>query len=176
MTVNIKKSQVRLGLGWDKRRDGGLDFDLDAMVFLVDGNGRLDNQHRIAYERQPQGLAPLPVLIYNDNTSGEGEGDNEVVDIDLARLPSHIIKVVIACAINQAEKREQSLGQVAGLFMRLMTLPDKTEITRYEKPLSPIRGTALVMGELLRSEDGWTYIPKSSYHEGGFDEIMSRWH
>lgn len=50
MTVKIKKSKIRLGLGWKKREDGGLDFDLDGAVFLSDQNGRLDNQHRIAYE------------------------------------------------------------------------------------------------------------------------------
>lgn len=174
MTVKLKKSQVRLGLGWDKITDGGLDFDLDALVFLINRNGGLDNQHRIAYERQPEGLTPLPVLIYNDNTTGEGEGDNEVVDIDLGRLPPHIIKVVLACAINEAEKRGQNLGQVVGLFMRLMARPDKKEVARFEKPPSPIRGTALIMGELLRGEDGWTYIPKSSYHEGGLKEILSK--
>lgn len=176
MSVKVKKSRVRLGLGWDKRTDGGLDFDLDAMVFLLDSNGGLDNHNRLAYERQPEGLTPLPVLIWNDNTTGEGEGDNEVVDIDLGQLPPYISKVLLACAINQAEKRGQSLGQVAGLFMRLMTLPDKKEIARFEKPPSPIRGTAVIMGELIRGEDGWTYLPKSSYHEGGFEEIISRLH
>lgn len=173
MTVKIKKSQVRLGLGWNKRKDGGIDFDLDAMVFLLNRNGGLANHNRIAYERQPEGLTPLPVLIWNDNTTGEGEGDNEVVDIDLGQLPPNIIKVLLACGINQAEERGQNLGQVSGLFMRLMTLPDKKEIARYEKPPSPVRGTALVMGELVRGEEGWTYQPQSSYYEGGFKEIIS---
>lgn len=173
MTVIIKKPKVRLGLGWDKRDDGGLDFDLDAAVFLSTREGHLDNRHRIAYERQPEGLTPRPVLIYNDNTTGEGQGDNEVIDLDLAGLPPHIVKVTIACAINQAEKKAQHLGQVAGLYMRLMTLPDKSEVARFDKPPSLNRGTAVIMGELLRGEGGWTYIPQSKIYEGGFQEIIS---
>lgn len=62
MDININKPQIRIGLGLDKRSGGGPDFDLDAIVFLSDQNGRLDNKCRIAYKGQG-GSAICPVTI-----------------------------------------------------------------------------------------------------------------
>ncbi len=173
MSVAITQSRVRLGLGWDRRNDGGPDFDLDAVVFLSDGDGRLENEGRIAYDGQQCG-APRPVVIYNDNITGEGEGDDEVIDIDLAELPPLITRVTIAFALNDAERNAQNLGQVAGLFIRLMTLPGEVEVARFDMPPIPTRATAAVMGELARAEGGWIFTPRNSFHEGGLDEIASR--
>jgi len=173
MSVNIDKSQVRLGLGWDKRSDGGPDFDLDAVVFLSDRDGRLDNQDRIAYQGQ-KSAAFCPVVIYNDNKTGEGDGDKEVIDLNLAQLPPHITKITIAFTLHGAEKKGQHLSQVTGVFIRLMTMPGETEIARFEMSSARTRSraTTAVMGELVRDETGWMFRPQNSFHEGGLDEIL----
>ena len=177
MSVNINKSQIRLGLGWDKRSDGGPDFDLDAVVFLSDREGRLYNEDRIAYDGQESG-ASCPVIIYNDNKTGAGDDDDEVVDVDLARLPGHITRITIACALLGAEKKGQYLDQVKGLFLRLMTMPEEIEIARFDLSSNKTRtrATAAVMGEVVRQEggNGWMFRPQTSFHEGGLNEIMQQ--
>lgn len=127
----------------------------------------------LAYER-PQGGSAWPVIIYNDNLDGEGEGDDEVVDLDLAKLPARITRVILALALNEADKKGQNLGQVSGLFMRLMTLPSEAEIARLKMPPSPVRATAAVMGELVRGENNWVFMPQNRFYDEGLSEIMAK--
>ena len=79
-------NRVRFGLGWDLRKTDGADFDLDASAFLLNADGQvLSNQHFIYYNNpiDPSGA----VAHQGDNRTGEGDGDDEVIDIDLGKLP-----------------------------------------------------------------------------------------
>ena len=91
-------NRVRFGLGWDWRKTDGADFDLDASAFLLNADGQvLSNQHFIYYNNpiDPSGA----VAHQGDNRTGEGEGDDEVIDIDLGKLP-------VACGNRHYQRRQ----------------------------------------------------------------------
>src|SRR4051794_5806789 len=82
-----------VGLGWDARTTSGADFDLDASALLVNMAGRvLSDQHFVFYNNlnSPDGS----VEHTGDNLTGEGEGDDESIKVDLSRVPVDVAKIV----------------------------------------------------------------------------------
>src|ERR1700750_1234824 len=83
-----------VGLGWDARTTSGADFDLDASALLVNASGKvLSDQHFVFFNnlRSPDGS----VEHTGDNLTGEGEGDDEVIKVNLASVPTEIDKIVV---------------------------------------------------------------------------------
>ena len=98
---------VLVGLGWDVRTTTGTDYDLDASALLLDASGKvLSDQHFVFYNnlRSPDGS----VEHTGDNLTGEGEGDDESVKVNLAAVPAEIEKIVFPVSIHDAENRGQS--------------------------------------------------------------------
>jgi tellurium resistance protein TerD len=122
---------VLVGLGWDVRTTTGTDYDLDASALLLDASGKvLSDQHFIFYNnlKSPDGS----VEHTGDNLTGEGEGDDEVVKVNLAGVPAEIDKIVFPVSIHDAENRGQSFGQVRGAFIRVVNQSGGAEIARYD--------------------------------------------
>ena len=110
--------RVCFGLGWDVRKTDGSAFDLDASAFVLDGNGKvLSDQHFVFYNntRDPSGA----VTHKGDNRTGEGEGDDEVIEIGLDSMEASAAKVAFVVTIHDAEARK-----LTGLAHRLLVLED----------------------------------------------------
>lgn len=123
---NLKK--IAVGLGWDVRQTGGPAFDLDASAFMLDGNGKLPSDKFFVY----YGNLKSPehsVVHQGDNLTGEGEGDDEVINIDLAQIPSNINKIVFTVTIYQAEQRKQHFGMVDNTFIRVIDVDNTSAST-----------------------------------------------
>ncbi|MZG03084.1 TerD family protein, partial [Streptomyces sp. SID7982] len=108
---------VLVGLGWDVRTTTGSDYDLDASALLCDEAGKvLSNEHFVFYNnlKSPDGS----VEHTGDNLTGEGEGDDEIVKVDLASVPATVAKIVFPVSIHDAESRGQSFGQVRNAYIR----------------------------------------------------------
>src|SRR5947209_1152636 len=120
-----------VGLGWDARTTSGDDFDLDASALLVNAAGRvLSDQHFVFFNnlRSPDGS----VEHTGDNLTGEGEGDDEAIKVDLDHVPAEITRVVVAVSIYDAETRNQNFGQVRNAYMRVVNEADGVEGARYD--------------------------------------------
>ncbi|MFO5882979.1 TerD family protein, partial [Klebsiella pneumoniae] len=105
-----------VGLGWDARVTDGQAFDLDASVFLVGENGKvLSDSHFVFYNNttSPDGA----VQHQGDNRTGEGDGDDEQVKIDLTKVAADVKKLVFAVTIHEADSRKQNFGMVSNSFM-----------------------------------------------------------
>lgn len=110
---------LAIGLGWDIRTTGGPAFDLDASVFLLNSNGKLLSKGHFVYYgnlNSPDGS----VQHQGDNLTGAGEGDDEVINVDLERLPAEVDKLVFTVTIYQAEQRKQNFGMVQNAFIRVV--------------------------------------------------------
>src|SRR6201747_349977 len=91
-----------VGLGWDARTTSGADFDLDASALLVNTTGKiLSDQYFIFFNNltSPDGS----VEHTGDNLTGEGEGDDEMIKVNLATVPAEVDKIVFAVSIYDAE-------------------------------------------------------------------------
>ncbi|NIZ92421.1 TerD family protein [Kineococcus rubinsiae] len=148
--------RAHVGLGWDARTTTGLDFDLDASALLLGANGKvLSDAHFVFYNNldSPDGS----VHHTGDNRTGAGEGDDEVIDIDLSVVPAECQKVVFAVSIHDAQARRQSFGQVAGAFIRLVDQADESEVVRYDLSEDASTETAMVFGEVYRYSGEWKF-------------------
>ena len=147
---------VLVGLGWDVRTTTGADFDLDASALMVGADGKiLSDKHFIFFNNltSPDGS----IEHTGDNLTGEGEGDDEAIKMNLAGIPGDVDRVVVAVSIYDAEGRGQSFGQVRNAFIRVVNQDDSREITRYDLSEDASTETAMIFGELYRSAAEWKF-------------------
>jgi tellurium resistance protein TerD len=147
---------VLVGLGWDVRTTTGADFDLDASALMVDTSGKiLSDSHFIFFNNltSPDGS----VEHTGDNLTGEGEGDDEAIKVNLVAVPNEVDKVVVAVSIYDAETRQQSFGQVRNAFIRVVNQDGAAEITRYDLTEDASTETAMIFGELYRYGGEWKF-------------------
>jgi tellurium resistance protein TerD len=147
---------VLVGLGWDVRTTTGADFDLDASALMVGADGKiLSDKHFIFFNNltSPDGS----IEHTGDNLTGEGEGDDEVIKMNLAGIPGDVDRVVVAVSIYDAEGRGQSFGQVRNAFIRVVNQDDSREITRYDLSEDASTETAMIFGELYRNAAEWKF-------------------
>jgi tellurium resistance protein TerD len=147
---------VSVGLGWDVRTTTGVDFDLDASALLCGGDGKvIDDSHFIFFNnlKSPDGS----VEHTGDNLTGEGEGDDEQITVDLSRVPANVEKVVFPVSIYDAQTRGQSFGQVTNAFIRVVDRANGTELARYDLTEDASTETAMLFGELYRHNSEWKF-------------------
>ncbi|MGK7897575.1 MAG: TerD family protein [Xenococcus sp. (in: cyanobacteria)] len=170
-------SDVFIGLGWDtKVTDGGYDFDLDASVFLLGANEKLiSDNHFIFYNNLTSPDPNKSVQHMGDNLTGVGEGDDEVIKINLPKVPSEIKKIVVTVTIHEADKRSQNFGQVSNAFMRVVNNSNKQEVVRYDLTEDYSIETALIMTELYRKDGEWRVNAVGAGYQGGLQALLDRY-
>ena len=147
---------VSIGLGWDVRTTTGADFDLDASAIAVDSNRRvLSDQHFVFFNnlRSPDGS----IEHTGDNLTGEGDGDDESINVDLAGVPPQVAAIVFPVSIYEPEARGQSFGQVSNAFIRVVNRANGAEIARYDLSEDASTETAMLFGELYRHGPEWKF-------------------
>lgn len=147
---------VAVGLGWDARTTTGTDFDLDASAIALGTNKKvLSDQHFVYFNnlRSPDGS----IEHTGDNLTGEGEGDDEVINVDLAGVPPEIDSIVFPVSIYDADARSQSFGQVRNAYIRVVNRAGGAEIARYDLSEDASTETAMVFGELYRNGAEWKF-------------------
>ncbi|GLZ29154.1 chemical-damaging agent resistance protein C [Lentzea sp. NBRC 105346] len=147
---------VLVGLGWDARTTSGTDFDLDASALMCDTGGKvISDAHFVFFNnlKSPEGS----VQHTGDNLTGEGDGDDESLLVDLATVPSGCDKIVFAVSIHEAAQRGQSFGQVRNAFIRVVNQDGGSELTRYDLSEDASTETAMIFGELYRAGAEWKF-------------------
>ncbi|GAA2576620.1 TerD family protein [Actinomadura fulvescens] len=163
---------VSVGLGWDVRATTGADFDLDASALLLDSGGKvLSDEHFVFFNnlRSPDGS----VEHTGDNLTGEGEGDDEVVTVDLAKVPVQCERIVFPVSIYDADNRGQSFGQVRNAFIRIVNRADNNELARFDLTEDASTETAMVFGELYRRNDEWKFRAVGQGYASGLAGIAT---
>ena len=149
-------TSVVVGLGWDVRTTTGDDFDLDASAIGVGAEGKVvSDSHFVFFNnlKSPDGS----ITHLGDNLTGEGEGDDEQVRVDLSVVPAEVDKVVFPVSIYDADKRGQSFGQVRNAFIRVVNAADNNELARYDLSEDASTETAMVFGEVYRAGAEWKF-------------------
>ncbi|MEV6979242.1 TerD family protein [Kitasatospora sp. NPDC093806] len=148
-------TQVQIGLGWDARSTTGAPFDLDASALLCSGGRVLGDEYFVFYNnlKSPEGS----VEHTGDNLTGDGDGDDEVVLVNLELVPPQVDKVVFPVSIYDAENRAQNFGQVRNAYIRVVNSLDGQEIARYDLTEDASSETAMIFGELYRYAGEWKF-------------------
>jgi tellurium resistance protein TerD len=163
---------VLVGLGWDVRTTSGADFDLDASALLLNETGKVtSDQHFVFYNNltSPDGS----VEHTGDNLTGEGEGDDESIKVDLAAVPADITRIVFPVSIHDATSRGQSFGQVRNAFIRVVNQAGGAELARYDLSEDASTETAMLFGELYRNGAEWKFRAVGQGYASGLAGIAS---
>ena len=184
MAISLKKGQkvdltktnpglkeVLIGLGWDVNKyDGGKDFDLDASVFLLNASGKVNSDDDFVFYGNLKHVSGS-VEHLGDNLTGEGEGDDEEIKIDLSKVPENIDKIDFTVTIYEAEERKQNFGQVENAFIRVVNSATDEELIRYDLGEDFSIETAVVIGELYRNKGEWKFNAIGSGFSGGLASL-----
>lgn len=178
--VNLTKGNpglknIMVGLGWDVNQfDSGADFDLDAAAFMAGSNGKCPTDKEFVFYgnlEHPSGA----VKHMGDNLTGEGEGDDEQIQIDLSLIPSNIEKIAFTVTIYDAEARRQNFGQVSNSFIRIVDESTNTELIRYGLGEDFSIETAVVVGELYKNNGEWKFNAIGSGFQGGLAALCGHY-
>lgn len=167
-------TRVLIGLGWDDRSTDGVDFDLDASAFLLSASGKVrgDNDF-IFYNNLKSNCGSVEHT--GDNRTGDGDGDDESLKINLASIPADVEKVVFTVTIHDAEARRQNFGQVANAFIRVVNELSNIEIARYDLSEDASTETAMIFGELYRHGAEWKFRAVGQGYAGGLAAMATQY-
>lgn len=159
--------KIMIGLGWDiNKYDGGADFDLDAAAFLLNSNGKVNNDADFVFYGNLK-HASGAVEHMGDNLTGEGEGDDEQIKVDLSLVPSNIDKIDFTVTIYDAEARGQNFGQVSNAYIHIVDETNGKELIKFDLGEDFSIETAVVVGEIYRHNGEWKFNAIGSGYKGG---------
>ena len=188
MPINLSKGQkvsltksnpglknIMVGLGWDVNAfDTGADFDLDAAAFMLGSNGKCPTDQEFVFYgnlEHPTGS----VTHMGDNRTGEGEGDDEEMQITLPDIPGSIERIAFTVTIYEAEARRQNFGQVSNAYIRIVDQDTNQELIRYDLGEDFSIETAVVVGELYKHNGEWKFNAIGSGFQGGLAALCGHY-
>ena len=181
MAINLEKGQRQaigapkftVGLGWDSNSSStGESFDLDASIFLVGANGKIPSDNHFVYYnnlKSPDGS----VIHAGDNTTGDGDGDDEKIAIDLSKAGADVNEISFVVTIHQAETRKQNFGQVRNSFIRILD-ETNTELVKYELDEDFSIETAVEFGRIYKRNNEWKFEAVGVGMKGGLQDYLNK--
>ncbi|MCC5467502.1 TerD family protein [Pelosinus baikalensis] len=178
--INLSKEapslkKVGVGLGWDTNStDTGVDFDLDASIFMLGANGKIPSEKSFIFYNNltsPDGA----VKHTGDNLTGQGDGDDETILVELAKVDSAINELVFVVTIHEAEKRRQNFGQVSNAFIRLYDQDTNKEVAKYELDEDFSKETAIEFGKLYKKDGQWRFQAVGQGYNSGLQGFVDKY-
>lgn len=165
---SLKK--IHIGLGWDARATDGEEFDLDASAFLLGENQKVSCDDDFIFYNQKHSTCGS-VEHMGDNKTGSGDGDDEVITIELQKVSSKIKKIAICVTIHDALARKQNFGQVSNAYMRVVNLDTDKEIAKFDLSEDYSVETAMIFGEIYLNNNEWKFKAVGQGYAGGLDAM-----
>lgn len=182
MAINLQKGQresinapkFTIGLGWDTNSSStGTGFDLDASVFVLGENKKvLSDSHFVFYNnlKTPDGA----VEHTGDNLTGDGDGDDEQINVDLSKIDANATEICVVVTIHDAENRKQNFGQVRNSFVRIFD-GSNTEILKYELEEDFSIETAVEFGRIYKKNNEWKFEAVGMGMKGGLEDFLTKY-
>lgn len=167
-------TRLLIGLGWDERATSGAEFDLDASVFLLNNMGKVRGDHDFIFYNQLKSDNGA-VEHTGDNRSGAGDGDDEVIKVNLSRVPADIEKIAVTVTIHDAQARNQNFGQVSNAFIRVVNEDTGAEVVRFDLAEDYSIETAMVFGEVYKHNGEWKFRAVGQGYAGGLAAMCQQY-
>lgn len=165
-------TKTTVGLGWNPRVTDGAAFDLDAIAFLVNENGRVRADNDFIFFNNLKSFDGS-VVHNGDNRTGDGAGDDETLSVDLSKVPADVAKVIFAVTIYEGQARSQNFGQVANAYIRVSNDAGGSEIARYDLSEDSSTETAMIFGELYKHGSEWKFRAIGQGFAGGLGPLAA---
>ena len=169
--VNLSKEapgmkKMLIGLGWSMRATDGDAFDLDGSVFLLGAGGKVRSDADFVFYNQAKS-SDGSVVHSGDNRTGEGEGDDETITVELDKVPADVEKIAVCVTIHDAEARRQNFGMVSRAYVRCVDAITNAEVARYDLSEDASVEAAMVFGEIYRHNGEWKFKAMGQGFQGG---------
>ena len=162
-----------IGLGWDiNKYDGGGEFDLDAAAFMLDASGKAASEADFVFYNNPKHVSGS-VVHSGDNITGAGEGDDEVINVDLSLVPANIEKIDFTVTIFDGAERKQNFGMVSNSYIHIVDADDNEELVNFDLGEDFSGETAVVAGELYRHQGEWKFTAIGQGYDGGLAALCN---
>lgn len=162
---NSNLNRIMVGLGWDpvSQSKGGFfsafkateDIDCDASVLMLKDD-RFESQNDLVYFGN-LGSKCRSVVHSGDNLTGEGDGDDETLIVELKSVPANFNKLVFVVNIYDCEKRKQHFGMLKNAYIRVVDPMTHQELIRYNLSDNYSGRTAVIAGEIYRHNGEWKF-------------------
>jgi tellurium resistance protein TerD len=177
--VNLSKEapsmqRAIIGLGWDARSTDGSPFDLDASAFMLKADDKVRGDTDFIFYNQAKSTDGS-LEHMGDNRTGAGEGDDEVLRVDLSRVPAEVQKVAFTATIHEADVRRQNFGMVRRAYIRIVNEGDGKEIARYDLSEDASTEAAMIFGELYRQGSDWKFRAVGQGFAGGLGPLAKNY-
>lgn len=183
MAISLQKGQresisapkFTIGLGWDTNSSStGSAFDLDASIFIMGDNKKLlSDEHFVFYNnlKSPDGA----VEHTGDNLTGDGDGDDEQIKIDLSKISPQASEICIVVTIHEAANRRQNFGQVRNSFIRIFDTGSNAELLKYELEEDFSIETAVEFGRIYKRNNEWKFEAVGAGMKGGLQDYLDKY-
>lgn len=184
MAINLQKGQreninapkFTIGLGWDTNNSStGSSFDLDASVFVLGDNKKLISDAHFVFFNNLK--SPDDSVIHaGDNLTGDGDGDDEQIKIDLTKINTAVKEICIVVTIHDAETRKQNFGQVRNSFIRIVDDNNNNmELVKYELEEDFSIETAVEFGRIYNKDGQWKFEAIGMGQKGGLEDFLNKY-
>ncbi|GAB3931656.1 TerD family protein [Mucilaginibacter myungsuensis] len=171
---DLNAPKFTIGLGWDTNSSAGAAFDLDASVFLLNDDRKIPADEFFVFYNNL--VSPDEAVEHTgDNLTGEGDGDDEQIRVDLSKIDPRVKEVVIVVTIHQAESRRQNFGQVRNSFVRIVDAANDNEILKYELDEDFSIETAVEFGRIYLRNGQWRFEAVGAGMKGGLQEYLDKY-
>ena len=169
--VNLSKEapgmkKMLVGLGWSLRATDGDAFDLDGSAFLLGAGDKVRSDADFVFYNQNKS-SDGSVVHSGDNRTGEGEGDDETITVELDKVPADVEKIAVCVTIHDAEARRQNFGMVSRAYVRCVDATTNAEVARYDLSEDASVETAMIFGEIYRHNGEWKFKAVGQGFQGG---------
>ena len=173
--VNLSKeapglAKIVVGLGWDVRSTDGSAFDLDGSAFLLKADGKVRADADFIFYNNLKST-DQSVTHSGDNLTGDGDGDDETITIDLTKVPADVERIAICVTIHDGETRKQNFGMVQKAFIRTLNATGNAELARYDLSEDGSTESAMVFGEVYRNGSDWKFKAVGQGFKGGLGPL-----
>jgi tellurium resistance protein TerD len=183
MAINLQKGQRQnidapkftIGLGWDTNSSTtGSAFDLDASIFMLDQNKKLvSDEHLVFYNNLK---SPDEAVEHTgDNLTGDGDGDDEQIKVDLTKADSRVSEICVVVTIHDAESRRQNFGQIRNSFVRIFDAVTNEVLLKYELEEDFSIETAVEFGRIYKREGQWKFEAVGMGMKGGLQDYLNKY-
>ncbi|WP_432353648.1 TerD family protein [Sporosarcina sp. A2] len=161
-------SKVVVGLGWDpiQQKSGGLfgglfgggsgaNMDIDASVIMLQDDKFKEKSQLIYFGNLTSKCRS--VQHTGDNVTGEGDGDDEQVIVDLQKVPANVNKLIFVVNIYDCVKRKQDFGQVQNAYIRVLNASNQNELLKFNLSENYSGSTSLTVAEIYRHGSEWKF-------------------
>ena len=183
MAIQLQKGQRQtismpkftIGLGWDTNSSAtGTAFDLDASLFILGENGKVLADEYFVFYNNLQ--SPDEAVIHKgDNLTGDGDGDDEQILVDLNKINANAMEICIVVTIHEAGARKQNFGQVRNSFIRIIEEGTNTELLKYELEEDFSIETAIEFGRIYKRNNEWKFEATGTGMSGGLEDYVTKY-